>query len=210
MPVENPSRVQNLPIENTLNGKRPRLVHGPRAGLMQFRWIPSLKLLPKSLKFNSRERASGIAQKPTSKLAAAMPLGRLWARMLRMLSAGAQFPLILRLVAIAMTRTLTTDNCGCERLISPIMMMSDLQTGFHWLWQTRMARRTRPGGRLLAVLSNCGGPLKWIGRHTQNGNLQRPRRGWFAVGSRIEDINVTMRRRQQPPGQLLIQKFQAR
>jgi hypothetical protein len=95
-----------------------------------------------------------IAQKP--KLAAAMPLGRLWARMLRMLSAGAQFPLILRLVAIAMT--LTTDNCGCERLIS---LMSDLQTGFQW--QTRMARRTRPGGRLLAVLSNCGGPLKWIG-----------------------------------------------
>lgn len=52
-----------------------------------------------------------IAQKP--KLAAAMPLGRLWARMLRMLSAGAQFPLILRLVAIAMT--LTTDTSGCER-----------------------------------------------------------------------------------------------
>jgi hypothetical protein len=64
---------------------------------VQFRWIPSLKLLPKSLlKLKSRERASVIAQKP--KLAAAMmPLGRLWARMLRMLSAGAQFPLILRL-----------------------------------------------------------------------------------------------------------------
>ncbi len=146
-----------LPIENTLNGKRPRLVHGPRAGPMQFQWTPSLKLLPKSpsLKLKSRERARVIAQKPT--LAAAMPLGRLWARMLRMLSAGAQFPLILRLVAIAMT--LTTDNCGCERLIM-ISPMSDLQTGFHWHWQTRMARRTRPGGRLLAVLSNCGGPLK--------------------------------------------------
>ena len=88
---------------------------------MQLRWIPSLKMLPKSLKLKSRERASVIAQKP--KLAAAMmPLGRLWARMLRMLSAGAQFPLILRLVAIAMT--FTTDNCGCERLIS---LMSDLQ-----------------------------------------------------------------------------------
>jgi hypothetical protein len=96
-----------------------------------------------------------IAQKP--KLAAAMPLGRLWARMLRMLSAGAQFPLILRLVA-AIAMTFTTDNCGWERLIS---LMSDLQTGFHW--QTRMARRTRPGGRLPAVLPNCGGPLKWIG-----------------------------------------------
>ena len=68
-----------------------------------------------------------IAQKP--KLAAAMPLGRLWARMLRMLSAGAQFPLILRLVAIAMT--LTTDTSGCERLIS---LMNDLQREF----QTRM------------------------------------------------------------------------
>ena len=65
---------------------------------MQFRWIPSLKLPPKSLKLKSRERASVIAQKP--KLAAAMPLGRLWSRMLRMLSAGAQFPLILRVVAI--------------------------------------------------------------------------------------------------------------
>ena len=51
-----------------------------------------------------------IAQKP--KLAAAMPLGRLWARMLRMLSAGAQleFPLILRLVAIAMTLTLNRST----------------------------------------------------------------------------------------------------
>ncbi len=96
---------------------------------MQFRWIPSLNLLPKSLKLKSRERASVIAQKP--KLAAVMPLGRLWARMLRMLSAGAQFPLILRLVAIAMT--LTTDNCGCERL-PVISLMSDLQTGFHWHW----------------------------------------------------------------------------
>ncbi len=53
-----------------------------------------------------------IAQKPTL---AAMPLRvhirRLWARMLSMLTA--QFPLILRLVAIAMT--LTTDTSGCER-----------------------------------------------------------------------------------------------
>ena len=57
-----------------------------------------------------------IAQK--LKLAAAMPLRRLWARMLRMLCAGAQFPLILRLVARghchAMAVTFTTDNCGSK------------------------------------------------------------------------------------------------
>ena len=81
--------------------------------------------------------------------------------MLSMLTA--QLPLILRLVAIAMT--LTTDGAsGCERLISLIHeRLADrvplLKAG---IW-TRMARRTRPGGRLLAVLSNCGGPLKWIG-----------------------------------------------
>ena len=43
-----------------------------------------------------------------------MPFKRLWARMLSMFTA--QFPLILRLVAIAMT--FTTDTSGCERLIS--------------------------------------------------------------------------------------------
>ena len=51
---------------------------------------------------------------------------------------------------------------SARRLIS---LMGDLQTELHW--QTRMARRTRPGGRLPAVvhtvLSNCGSPLKWIG-----------------------------------------------
>ncbi len=163
---------------------------------VQFRWIPSLKLLPKSLKLKSRlgERASVMAQKP--KLAAAMPLGRLWARMLRMLSAGAQFPLILWLRA---------PDKPHERLAE------SMQTGFHW--QTRMpvapGRRTRPGGRLLAVLSKCGGPLKWDRLTYSEWQLELEAaasacRGWFAVGTRIEDINVTMRRRQQPPGQLLI------
>jgi hypothetical protein len=46
---------------------------------------------------------------------------------------------------------------SARRLIS---LMGDLQTELHW--QTRMARRTRPGGRLPAVvhtvLSNCGSP----------------------------------------------------
>jgi hypothetical protein len=58
-----------------------------------------------------------------------MPFRRLWARMLSMFTA--QLPLILRLVAIAMT--LTTDTSGCERLTS---LMNDfkLQTEF----QTRM------------------------------------------------------------------------
>ena len=42
-----------------------------------------------------------------------MPFKRLWARMLSMFTA--QYPLILRLVATAMT--LTTDASGCERLI---------------------------------------------------------------------------------------------
>ena len=56
-----------------------------------------------------------------------MPFKRLWARMLSMFTA--QYPLILRLVAIAMT--FTTDTSGCERLIS---LMNDLQTEF----QTRM------------------------------------------------------------------------
>ncbi len=98
-----------------------------------------------------------IAQNLKPKLAA-MPLGRLWARKLSMLTAHWQFPLILRLVAIAMT--LTTDTSRWERLISP---MSDFQTGFHS--QTQMARRTRPAARRpkSAVQSNCGGPLKWIG-----------------------------------------------
>ena len=69
-----------------------------------------------------------IAQKPTL-AAPAMPLRpRLWVRMLSMLTA--QLPLILRLVAIAMT--LTTDASGCERLIS--LIMSDLQTEFHSGW----------------------------------------------------------------------------
>ena len=52
---------------------------------------------------------------------------QLWARMLSMFTA--QFPLILRVVAIAMT--FTTDTSGCERLIS---LMNDLQTVF----QSRM------------------------------------------------------------------------
>ena len=56
-----------------------------------------------------------------------MPFKRLWARMLSMFTA--QFPYILRLVAIAMT--FTTDTSGCERLIS---LMNDLQTEY----QTRM------------------------------------------------------------------------
>ena len=56
-----------------------------------------------------------------------MPFKSLSARMLSMFTA--QFPLILRLVAIAMT--LTTDTSGCERVIS---LMNDLQTEF----QTRM------------------------------------------------------------------------
>jgi hypothetical protein len=56
-----------------------------------------------------------------------MPFKRLWARMLSMFTA--QYPLILRLVAIAMT--FTTDTSGCERLIS---LMNDLQREF----QTRM------------------------------------------------------------------------
>ena len=41
-----------------------------------------------------------------------MPFKQLWARMLSMFTA--QFPLILRVVAIAMT--FTTDTSGCERL----------------------------------------------------------------------------------------------
>ena len=56
-----------------------------------------------------------------------MPFKQLWARMLSMFTA--QFPLILRVVAIAMT--FTTDTSGCERLIS---LMNDLQTVF----QSRM------------------------------------------------------------------------
>jgi hypothetical protein len=56
-----------------------------------------------------------------------MPLKRLRARMLSLFTA--QFPLILRVVAIAMT--LTTDTSGRERLIS---LMNDLQTEY----QTRM------------------------------------------------------------------------
>jgi hypothetical protein len=56
-----------------------------------------------------------------------MPFKQLWARMLSMFTA--QFPLILRVVAIAMT--FTTDTSGCERLIS---LMNDLQTEF----QSRM------------------------------------------------------------------------
>jgi hypothetical protein len=56
-----------------------------------------------------------------------LPFKRLWVRMLSMFTA--QFPLVLRLVAIAMT--LTTDTYGCERLIS---LMNDLQAEF----QTQM------------------------------------------------------------------------
>ena len=50
-----------------------------------------------------------------------MPFKRLRARMLSLFTA--QFPLILRVVDIAMT--FTTDTSGCERLIS---LMNDLQT----------------------------------------------------------------------------------
>jgi hypothetical protein len=75
-----------------------------------------------------------------------MPFKQLWARMLSMFTA--QFPLILRVVAIAMT--FTTDTSGCERLIS---LMNDLQTEFQsrmghdclrsqmW-WSTEMHRLT--------------------------------------------------------------------
>ena len=56
-----------------------------------------------------------------------MPFKSLSARMLSMFTA--QDPLLLRLVAVAMT--FTTDTSGCERLIS---LMNDLQTEF----QTRM------------------------------------------------------------------------
>jgi hypothetical protein len=65
-----------------------------------------------------------VVQKPSLM---GMSFKRLWARMLSLFTA--QFPLILRLVAIAMT--FTTDTSGCERLIS---LMNDLQTEF----QTRM------------------------------------------------------------------------
>jgi hypothetical protein len=81
---------------------------------VQFRWIPSLKLPPKSLKLKSRERASVIAQKP--KLAAAMPLGRLWSRM------HAKNAQCRRAVPShsafgghwAGIMTFTTDNCGSK------------------------------------------------------------------------------------------------
>ena len=59
-----------------------------------------------------------VVQKPSLM---GMSFKRLWARMLSLFTA--QFPLILRLVAIAMT--FTTDTSGCERMIS---LMNDLQT----------------------------------------------------------------------------------
>ena len=84
-----------------------------------------------------------VVQKPSLM---GMSFKRLWARMLSMFTA--QFPLILRLVAIAMT--LTTDTSRCERLTS---LMNDLQTEFQtqmehdclrsqmW-WSTEMHRLT--------------------------------------------------------------------
>ena len=58
-----------------------------------------------------------------------MPFKQLWARMLSMFTA--QFPLILRVVATAMTFTTGTSRCERLRVIS---LMSDLQTEF----QSRM------------------------------------------------------------------------
>ena len=104
--------------------------------------------------------------------------------MLSMFTA-AQFPLILRLVAIAVTLTHrdATDTSGYERLIS---LMSDLH---------RQTRSSRPDSEWSTTA--CALKLWWSAEmdrltysDTQNG--KRPCRGCFAVGTRIEDINVTM------------------
>ncbi len=87
-----------------------------------------------------------------------MPFRQLWARMLSMLTA--QFPLILRVIATAMT--FTTDTSGCERLIS---LMNDVQAEFQsrmghgclrsqmW-WSTEMHRLTYSESR-----NRCEGPV---------------------------------------------------
>jgi hypothetical protein len=90
-----------------------------------------------------------------------MPFKRLWARMLSMFTA--QYPLILRLVAIAMT--FTTDTSGCERLIS---LMNDLQREF----QTRMEH-------------DCLRPQMWWSTEMHPLTYSE----W--QGTRIVDINVT-------------------
>jgi hypothetical protein len=181
-------------------------------------WIPSLKLLPKSLKLKSRERASVIAQKP--KLAAAMPLGRLWSRMLRMLSAGAhrQFPLILRLVAIAMT--LTTDNCG-SKLRAPDKPHEQLADRVPLADPNGPAHAARRPTACSALKLRLWWSAEMDRLTYSEWQLEAPCRlgGWFrlglAVGTRIEDIDQhddassaaaagqllissSLRRRQQP------------
>jgi hypothetical protein len=106
-----------------------------------------------------------------------MPFKQLWARMQSMFTA--QFPLILRVVAIASGSlsgmTFTTDTSGCERLIS---LMSDLQTEFQsqsqmghdclrsqmW-WSTEMHRLTYIVLRMAIGLSEDGSPLNKHRRH---------------------------------------------
>ncbi len=72
-----------------------------------------------------------------------MRFRQLWARMLSMLDA--QFPLILRVVATAMT--FTTDTSGCERPIS--------------LATCRQSSKAEWGTTACAL--RCVGPLKCIG-----------------------------------------------
>ncbi len=110
-----------------------------------------------------------------------------WARMLSMFTA--QYPPIfkLRLVAIAIMMTLTTDTSGCER---PISLMSDLQTEFktrmeHDCLRSEMWRSTEMHP---LTYSECQGMASGQGC-----------RGWCAVGTRTYDINVTTMRRRLLP-----------
>ena len=105
-----------------------------------------------------------------------MPFKSLSARMLSMFIA--QFSLMLRLLAIAMT--FTTDTFGCERLIS---LVNDLQT----VLQSRMEHD--------CLCSQMWWSTEMHGPHTWNG--KRPCRGWIAVGTSIVDTNVTTMHRRQ-------------
>ena len=105
-----------------------------------------------------------------------MPFKSLSARMLSMFIA--QFSLMLRLLAIAMT--FTTDTFGCERLISLVIESS-----------TTCRQCSKPEWSTIAChgVPESGSPLRCIDSHTRIG--KRPCRGWIAVGTRIVDVNVT-------------------
>ena len=103
--------------------------------------------------------------------------------------------------------TLTTDNCG-SKLRAPDKPHEQLAD------RVPLADPNGPAHAARRPTARSALKLWWsaeMDRLTYSEwQLEAPCRlgGWFrlglAVGTRIEDINVTMRRRQQPPGQLLI------